>query len=378
MPADTNTKNGPHLLFVLGINMRGGAEISMLTLARGLRQKGYRVTIAAFGRASELAVKSRASGIDVVQLNEPRTFRAAVPLYKLLRKLGPDIIVSAMTHTNVMVLGVALAARTGAPVVVTEHGQTALNSSLSTGLGGKLLPKLAGLLYARAAEVVAVSKGLAVYIDKIIPWRRHQPVRVIYNPVIPASFSPAAGAPHAWLEDKNVPVVMSVGRLEKEKNFAQLVSAFAQVARARPVRLIILGEGSEKTMLELLAEKLGVREHVFFPGFKRNVHDWLDRASVFVCSSISEGFGNAIVEAMACGLTVVSTNCPYGPAEILEKGMYGHLVPPGNTDAMANAIQEAIDRPMDKNFIRSRAANFNEVQCFEAYDALLRGLRGAA
>jgi glycosyltransferase involved in cell wall biosynthesis len=127
-------------------------------------------------------------------------------------------------------------------------------------------------------------------------------------------------------------------------------------------------------MLQTLATDIGMNDYILFPGFVDNVNDWLQHATVFVCASLFEGFGNAIVEAMACGVTVVSTDCPYGPVEILEHGRYGRLVPSGDVEALANAINNAIDHPMDRDAIRGRAATFNEAQCIEAYAGLLRDL----
>jgi glycosyltransferase involved in cell wall biosynthesis len=361
-----------HLLFILGIIMKGGAEISMLTLARGLSERGYRVTLVTYGQHRDF-VQHAGKNVAVIQLPQNRTFEVFFPLYRLLRKLRPHVLVTALTHTNVASILAAAAAHTGTRVVVTEHGQTALDPHYLKKIEGLLLPIIAGALYATADEVVAVSKGLAKFIEGIIPWKRTTPVRVIYNPAVPISIPPAPAAPHPWL-GAGEPIIISVGRMQKEKNFSHLIHAFAEVAKKRPARLVILGEGAQEAELKALTQQLGIQDRVLFPGFVKNVSDWLQHSQIFVCTSLLEAFGNAIVEAMACGLTVVSVDCPHGPAEILEQGRYGFLVPQQNVAALATAISNAIDSPMDKDYVRTRAAMFNEKQCFDGYDQLLQRL----
>jgi len=151
---------------------------------------------------------------------------------------------------------------------------------------------------------------------------------------------------HKWLVgDKAVPVILGIGRLEAQKDFATLLRAFAQVRSRQDCRLIILGEGSLRYELEALARKLGVAEHVDLPGFVNNPYAYLVRASVFVLSSTHEGMPNALIEALALGVPVVATNCRSGPAEILEGGRWGRLTPVGDASAMAQAIQEALAQP---------------------------------
>jgi len=365
------------VLVVICLNNLGGAELSMLNIARGLQKKGLRVTVMAYGRRTDLAEDDK-SGIEIIRLNAIRTLGTIGSVFWFLRERRPAVLITALTHTNIISTLVAYLARRETRIIVTEHGQKSLDPDLINGVQKVFLPHLAGLVYMLADEVVAVSKGLATFIEKIFPWRRNKAVRIIYNPVVPTEPPPPAVPPHPWLEPGQPPVVISVGRLEHDKQFSLLIRAFGRVARRRPARLVILGEGSERKLLETLAIDIGMSEQILFPGFVNNVDNWLQHADVFVCSSLFEGFGNAIVEAMACGITVVSTNCPYGPVEILDHGRYGRLVPSDDVEAMAEAIEGAIDNPMNKDAIRGRAAVFNEAQCIEAYTKLVRDLCIAA
>jgi glycosyltransferase involved in cell wall biosynthesis len=179
---------------------------------------------------------------------------------------------------------------------------------------------------------------------------------------------------HPWLAPGSAPVVLAVGRLTPTKDFPTLLRAFAQVRQALPARLIILGEGknpeeSAARQIELMemAAELGIAADVALPGFVINPLAYMARASVFVLSSVWEGFGNVIAEALACGCPVVSTDCPDGPGEILERGRYGRLVPVGDHGAMAAAILETLRGPPEPHILHGRAALFSVDRAVERY-----------
>jgi glycosyltransferase involved in cell wall biosynthesis len=174
---------------------------------------------------------------------------------------------------------------------------------------------------------------------------------------------------------------MGLGRLEPQKDLATLVRAFARVRRDRPARLLIVGAADKPAdtpgrtaTLRALATEQGVADDLDLPGWTDNPFAWLSRAAVFVLSSRHEGFGNVLVEALACGCPVVSTDCPSGPAEILESGRYGRLVPVGDDVAMAEAIGATLDTPPDRVPLRERAGAFTARRGVARYEALLGGL----
>ena len=171
-------------------------------------------------------------------------------------------------------------------------------------------------------------------------------IKVIFNPsVVGTEVAEKAKAPldHPWFEPGQPSVVVAVGRLQEQKDYATMIRAFAQVRKARPVRLLILGEGKERPMLEALIEELGLQEDVGLPGFVMNPYAYLARASLFVLSSRWEGLPTVLIEALCCGTPVVSMDCPSGPREILRGGEYGRLVPVGDAEALARAIEKTLD-----------------------------------
>jgi glycosyltransferase involved in cell wall biosynthesis len=188
-----------------------------------------------------------------------------------------------------------------------------------------------------------VSKGVADDLALLIGLSRDR-IDVIYNPVVSDNLLLKAQEPidHPWFAAGEPPVILSVGRLSPQKDQAMLLRAFAKVRKSIPARLIILGDGDERAALEALARNLHIESDVAVPGFVENPFAYMNKSAVFALSSKYEGLPGVLIQAMACGCPVVSTNCPSGPAEILDGGKYGPLVPVGDEDAMAAALRQKL------------------------------------
>jgi glycosyltransferase involved in cell wall biosynthesis len=237
---------------------------------------------------------------------------------------------------------------------------------------GRLLLRLAWRAYRHAAAVVAVSRGVADHLTSRVGLAADRVV-VIHNPIVFPGLTERAAVPLAepWYGAGAPPVILGIGRLEPQKDFATLIRAVALLRRERPVRLRILGEGPLRADLEAQVRAAGLEDAVQLPGFCANPFAEMRQAAVVVLSSIFEGFGNVLVEAMACGTAVVSTDCPSGPAEILEGGRLGPLVPVGDAEALAAAIGATLDCPPDPAALRARAEDFAVDQVVERYLAVL-------
>ena len=180
-------------------------------------------------------------------------------------------------------------------------------------------------------------------------------------------------AGHPWLDEPGPQVVLAAGRLSKQKDFSTLLAAFAKLLAHRPARLIVLGKGRRRAMLTSQAEELRIAQHVDFPGFVQNPYAFMAKASLFVLSSQHEGLPTVLIEAMACGCPVVSTDCRFGPDEILEDGRWGELVPVGDAKALSEAMLRALDRPPSSDALRKRASVFGIDRAVTRYEALLLG-----
>ncbi len=169
----------------------------------------------------------------------------------------------------------------------------------------------------------------------------------------------------------NSKLVVSVGRLHKQKNYRILIAAFAIVQSQTDAKLVIIGEGPEREDLESYISQLKLTESVFLPGWRQNPFPYMALCDVFVLSSDYEGLSGVLIEALTCGCNIVSTDCPHGAGEILEYGKYGRLVPVGDAGAMADTIMEALSGNTDQNALLARAAEFSSDKLGPAYASLI-------
>jgi len=344
------TAGGPRpIAFFLPTVRGGGAQRVIVNLVQGITERGIQVDLV-LAAATGVFLDQLPAAVRLVDLRSNRLHRSLVPLAGYLRRERPRALVSSMSHANLIALWAARLARRGTPVVVTVHNT--MSQSQSTGTGGRfsgaLESRLLRAFYPWAARVVAVSRGAADDLARTSGLPRER-VRVVYNPVItPAVMAVARQrADHPWLAAGQPPVVLGVGRLTAQKDFPTLIRAFAAVRKQEPARLIILGEGEDRSRLEALADELGVRPDVDLPGFRDDAMAFMAHSSLFVLSSAWEGLPTVLIEALAAGTRVVSTDCPSGPREILQDGRLGTLVRVGDHVTLAEAMLDALRRPAE-------------------------------
>ena len=295
-------------------------------------------------------------------LTSTRLPRWAAGVAAYLDRERPD----ALLAMNVL----AAAAATMATHIAQRPIRTV--ATLHESLNRRRLLRRARCSYPYADSVVGVSHGVSTEFAKITGLKCGQP-QVIYNPVVSENIEHRSREPanHPWLDSPELPVILAIGKLNKRKNFPLLLAAFARLLTHRPARLLVLGDGRMKPKLLALTKRLGIEESVDFPGFKENPFAFLAKADLFVLSSRHEALPTVLIEAMACGCPVVSTDCPFGPREILEEGRFGPLVPVGDSEALAAAMVRVLDAPPSRNVLRERAALFSIDRAVDRYEALL-------
>ena len=333
------------IAFFLPSLVGGGAERVIVNLAQGITDRGIAVDLV-LAAAEGALLDQVPSAVRLVDLRAPRVLRSLVPLAGYLRRERPRVLVSSMGHANLVAVWAGRLAGRITPVVVTEHNTLSQETRQERRLSGRVWPLLLRTFYPWANRIVAVSRGAADDLARTSGLPRER-IEVVYNPVItPTMLALAAQAPdHPWFAPGEPPVILGAGRLTAQKDFFTLLRAFGEVRRRRAGRLIILGEGEDRPALEALAVQLGLADDVALPGFKENALAYMARSGVFVLSSAWEGLPTVLIEALAAGARVVSTDCPSGPREILQEGRLGALVPVGDTAALAAAILQALDRP---------------------------------
>lgn len=314
----------------------GGAERVMVLLANGLARSGHEVELVVATPDNAYA-SAIAPDVTVCCLGVSRVAASLPALVRYLRLRRPDTLVSAMGHANVVAVLAGALARGGTRVVVTEHTLFSAGTARRGGLNARVLRAIMKRCYLRADAIVAVSRGVADDLAHCLGLHRRR-IDVVYNPVVDECLYRQASQPI-----KGDVTVLAAGRLVRSKGFETLIDAFAVLRRQGSARLTILGEGPLRTTLSERAAERGVREDLDMPGFVDNPYAYMSAAGVFVVSSEVEGLSNVLVEAMACGAPVVSTDCPSGPREVLEDGRWGRLVPVGDAQALASAMSEALE-----------------------------------
>lgn len=338
------TEVSPRIALFLRYLGGGGAEVAMVNVARGLVEQGLKVdfVLSQAGGPHQWKVPPE---VRIVDLGNSGILASLTGLMRYLRREKPVALLSALHFNNEIAVAAKRLSGVSTRVVVCEQNTLSQRARNETRLAKRQTPLLARLFYPWADGIVAVSQGVAKDLTEItnLPLERMQ---VIYNPAVTPELAKKAEAPldHPWFRKGEPPVILGVGKLEAQKDFPTLIRAFAQVRQVQPVRLMILGWGPEENRLELeaLVRELGLEEDVALPGYVENPYAYMAGAAVFALSSRWEGFGNVIVEALAVGTPVVSTNCESGPTEILDHGKYGSLVPVGDSQAMATALLKVL------------------------------------
>lgn len=316
----------------------GGAERIISILAENFYKQGFTVDLL-LGKAEGPYLKNIPPPVKVIDFDCSRLLFALPKLAAYLRKQKPDVLFTSQMHSSTIALWAIKISGVDTKVILRQP--TMLWPAYEKKSLGSSFRKKVLLWTAKkwAYKVVATSQVMAeefISKSKISP----EKVVVIYNPLPVPEIRQKSDKPltHSWLQVGQPPLILAVGRLAHVKDFNTLIEAFALVRNEVDARLVILGEGPLRAELEQLISRLGLGEYVQMPGFADNPYQYMKRSKVFVMSSLWEGFPNSMIEAMACGTHIISTNCDGGAAEILEDGKWGQLVPVQNPKYMAKSI----------------------------------------
>jgi glycosyltransferase involved in cell wall biosynthesis len=335
-----------------------GVPLAQLRFARALHKQGHVVDLI-IGSVDPQCKIPEIIGVNVIILNCANVRNMLMPVWHYFRSVKPDIIFSAEDHLNIIVLIAAIISRTQAKISGSSRVTPYDTYSNIPFTKGWILKQLMRIVAWRADALTCVSKDMVRQYKTIFPTLSHVD---IYNIVDDKYSRKRMREPidHEWFDDKSIPILIAAGRLASWKGFADLILAIKVLSKLRKVRLLILGDGPLRAELTQLIIDLELSEMVQLLGYVENPLKYFFNADVFVLSSHVEGLPNVLVEAMMCGCTPVSTDCPTGPREVLGDEVYGYLAPVANPRALAASIEQALRCPIPTKKLRKAVLPFSE------------------
>ncbi len=345
----------------------GGAQRDMILLCNALAAKGIDVRILTLRDEGPL----RPLLDPVVRVAEipGRQLRYAVPgLRRAIRAMAPDLVVSSEASLNLCTLLAvrSLSRRHRPKLVLREVGSPSIAQYRDPYRQNRIAYRILRRLYRHADRIVTLTDGARRDLagNFSVPEPKIAVMRA--NAVIPPAMAKRL-AQWDGESGRERDLIVCVGRLSPEKDHRTLLRALSLLPAACRWRLAVVGDGAERAALEDFARRSGLAGRTIFTGEVADPFAWMMRARLAVCSSLYEGLGNAIIEALACGTPVISTDCPYGPREILQGGRYGTLVPVGDAAAMAAAIDAALERMPDRRLLMRRGLEYAAAAAAERF-----------
>jgi glycosyltransferase involved in cell wall biosynthesis len=357
----------PRIAFFFSTSGHSGVDRAVSHLLPAITRRGYPVDLLHV-RKHGPSIEDVPQGVRVVDLGTRHTYAALPEVARYLRRVRPAVMLSDKDRVNRIALFARILARSRTRLVFSSGTTISVDLAHRGALERWVQRNSMGRLYPLAEGVIVTCAGVADDMAAYTGLARER-IQVVASPVIPASLftEPQPRPDHPWFAPGGAPVILGMGELGMRKDFPTLLRAFAQLRRTRPCRLVILGRGRQREELLTLARSLGVEDDFDLPGFQPNPYAWLAHAALFAFTSLWEGLGFALIEALAVGTPVVATDCPSGPREILQDGRIGHLVQPGDARALAAAMAETLAHPLEREVLQEAARPYEIERSTSAY-----------
>lgn len=359
------------VLFILNDLRGGGAERVFVNIANGFFQNDIPVAFLV-GEKEGVYIDLLNPAIPITETGSSTFYRYLKTFPAIFKKQQYTHIFTASDYASAAAILTKKIIGISAKIVVTHHYNLPANRTFKHWKGDLVAKLIHHFIFPGADKIIAVSKGSLAWLRKHSNNKLSQAVS-IYNPVFDESIYQPANEKINYPIDINGKIILvNAGRLEEQKDQLTLLKAFSILKKATPsFVLFILGDGPLRPQLESYIDQHHLHKDVFLMGFDPNPYKWMAGCQVFVSSSISEGFGNVLVEAMALGKTVVSTNCPSGPSEILQNGALGYLCPVQDPPAMATTILNAVNSPLDPAVLKEASRQYTIPAIVKKYIKIL-------
>ncbi len=355
------------LITLMTSSYKGGIGRSLTNLANALNQLGFRVDILVdrekFPYAGDVA-----EGINIRRLRTSHRIGGMGHLLAYISRYEPSVVLTPFVQLTVLAVRTRSIFRIPLKIYANVHSTYTVDFAALAPAKRRRRVKDMKRYYPRCDGIIAVSKGVAADFSKLTGLGENR-IQTIHNPIVTDALTlDSEDRPeHPWFEDGQPPVLMGLGRLIESKNFNHLIHSFNIVRKELECRLMLLGDGPERENLEQLAHKSPFASDIMFMGHQDNPFPFLRYSSIFVLSSAYEGLPSTLIESMAVGTPVVSTDCPHGPHEILEGGRFGELVPVNDPVALSEAIKRTMVNPVDSSTLKAAAERFRDKRIAESY-----------
>ncbi|MEO8085694.1 MAG: glycosyltransferase [Bacteroidota bacterium] len=366
------TERRIHVAFMVGSLRMGGAERMMIHTANQLA-KYVQVSFLSLTGGAELKPELQ-KNVRLISFEKKKTLAAIPAILKFLKTEKPDVLISTQIHVNLVAMLLKIVFRTKTKIILREATSPGAQFMNFQDVRSRTVKWMVKMLYPKADAIVAICEAVK---NNLVEhhFAKMEQVTVIFNPVINQHLIEGM---KVETDDEffhaGVPVIISSGRLAPVKNFSLLIESFHKLLQKQDARLIIMGEGQERSKLESLISQVHLDRKVKLIGMKQNPFPYLKKSSVYVLTSLFEGLPNALIEAMACGLQLISVDCPGGSGEVLMNGELGKLVPMNNVDALADAMSAAIQNPLPKNLLLEGVKRFDAEKVSVEYLKLVERL----
>ena len=353
------------VLFIIPTMVGGGAERMLLNLLNGMDRTRFSLSLVLHNRKGVYAddIPGDVKVYDLKKRGRLDIIRIILELaWKIFPRVKPDAVVSFIEYSNLVTLAAAGLSWFRAAVIISERTHPSFYHE--HGSSGRIKRLMLQKLYPRADRIVTISRGIKEELYNTFKVTRSG-MRVIYNCIDPVEIENLS---RECLQDSDgfsdgVPILIACGSFKRAKNYPLLINSFARIVREIPAKLVILGDGPERESLERLVAGLGIKEKVVFLGFKKNSFKYIARSDIFLLSSSWEGFGNVIIEAMACGVPVICSNASSLPEVTGEAAI---LLEPRDIEGFATKIVEVLTSPelatslSKRGLVRARKFSWRE------------------
>jgi glycosyltransferase involved in cell wall biosynthesis len=360
-------KSGTLITVFVATSGHSGVDRLIRHLVPSMARRGYPVDVLKI-RDHGPDIEDQLQGVQLIDLKVKHVYSSIPALIRYLKHRRPAVMLTDKDRVN----RTAILARAWSRVptrLVLSSGTTISIDLDNRGAFERWLQKRSmKYLYPYAENIVVTSEGVADDMAEYTGLARKR-IQVVPCPVVPNElFGFQLPRPdHPWFRTDAPPVILGVGELGPRKDFLTLVRAFARLRANQNCRLVILGKGHQRDHLLSVANELGVAKDIDLPGFEPNPYPFMAHAAMLAMSSRWEGLGFVLIETLALGTPVVSTDCPSGPREILDGGRYGRLVPVGDAEKLARAMAETLLNPPPAAFLQEAARPYEIERSTSAY-----------